>query len=95
MAGLTLRGRLAGGDESSPRGIRRSVMDSGANERQQIGVYLVRVRRRHSMRQAGVRLERPLLQEFDGSRTGRGEWTNLVVLPMHHQTGISIAARSS
>src|SRR5476649_503736 len=57
--------------QSSSLGCRRAC-DAllGANEGEQVGVDLVRMRGGHSVRQAGIGLKRSVLQEFDRSRAG-------------------------
>jgi len=57
----------------------------GANEGQQVGVYLFRVCGGHSVRQPGIGPKRSVLQEFDRSRAGGRKRANLVVLAMHYQ----------
>lgn len=57
-----------------------SILD----ERQQVGVDLLRVRGGHPVRQSRVGFQRPLLQEFDRLCSGSCEGADLVVLAMHH-----------
>src|SRR5260370_31353681 len=56
-------------------------------ERQQVGVDLVRVGRRHAVRKARVDLERYFLQYFRGHETRGADRHNLIVVTMHYQHG--------
>src|ERR1700729_3387634 len=59
--------------------------ESGFDERQEVGVYLLRMRGRHSVRQPWIRFKRSVLQKLDRLCARGGERADLIVLAMHHE----------
>ena len=57
------------------------------DEREQVGIDLVRVGCGHSVRKTGVHLERGILYQFCGLQGGRADGHDLVIVAMKNESG--------
>src|SRR6185295_9828912 len=54
-------------------------------EREQVGIDLICISSRHTMRETGIGLKRSLLEKLDRPCCANGVRDDLIVLAMHHQ----------